>query len=167
MKHSKRWLSWALTLVMLVSMAILPGAGCAETDSDSDAVYFDPTLIQLLDISARDFMKTEDMRALFAFILGFEFNQQDSGYEFDFSKKIYVAENDLDLATAALGVEGGYVCIFYSNLTDPVTTAYSILEDTSSFVMKLALEGNNETVWEVSLEDFTEQGNALAEALGT
>lgn len=164
MKHLNRWMSLVLTLVMMVSMVVLPGAGCAESDSGSSAVYFEPSLVQVLDISARDFMKSDDMRALLAVVLSFEFYLQETDYEMDYLKPIYIAIRDSALVTLALGLEDGYVCIFYSDLTDPVTTAYSVMDDTSSSVMKLALEVSNTSVWEVPWSDYYEQATELREA---
>lgn len=166
-KHLNRGMSWALVLVVLASMVVLPAAGYAETDSDSNTVYFDPAMIQLLDVSASDFTKTEDMRALLSVILSLEFSNQETGYEYDFTNPIYVAINQLDLVTVALGVEDGYVCIFYSDLTDPITTAYTFLDTTSSRVMQLVLEENNKSVWEVSLSDYYKQAKTLNDALNS
>lgn len=164
MKHVNRWMSWALALVMMVSMVVLTGAGCAESDSDSEAVNFEPDMIQYFGLSASDFTKSSDMRGLFAFMLAFEFsNQQEEDFDFDFSKPTYIGVSDSDIGVAAFGTEDGYVLIFYQD--DPLNLAYSISDSVSSLAVRLTLEASCESVWEVPASDIQEQGQNLVDAL--
>lgn len=159
-KGLNRHFRGALAFLLMIAL-VLPGVGYA---TESDLVEFDSALMHIFTgeiDSARSFTQSSDLRAMLAVLLQYEFYHQLPDYETDVTEPIYLAITDSDLITLAFCGDGEYVTVFYRS--DPFITAYGFLPTTDSAEVKSVLESSNESVWTISLLDFLEQLQALAD----
>lgn len=149
-------------LALLLIALVFPCAANAE----SELVPFESALLPSFDEdvdSPRDLTQSVELRALLAAVLQFEYYAQMPDHQVDVTRPIYLAINENDVVTAAFCAGGEYVMVFY--IKDPLTTAYSLFGIDDPEMMKYVLEGTNESLWEISLNDFLEQLQFLTDAL--